>query len=73
MAGDESYITVEVIFHRSTKQAILVSQLEDNTTKAWIPRSTLSYVCDGLVDSWDRGDQVEIELVEWIAKKKELV
>lgn len=61
---------VEVIFHKQTEAAILVSDDGDKENAVWLPKSQ--------IEGWDEeediqdGDELELVVPMWLLKKKGL-
>lgn len=61
----ENYVRVEVTYKAQTVNAVLI-EFQDNGNE-WIPRSLLSYSCDKKLDNMSRGEDFQLEILEWKA------
>lgn len=58
---------LELHFHAGTGKAMRLSLTGDDTQAEWVPRSQIEVL--DLVEP-DKGDTVNIEIPEWLAKQK---
>ncbi len=65
-----SSIEVAVIVKLVRPKSVLVS---DTNVEVFIPRSQILNMSDGEVDDLGAGEEIELEIPEWLAIEKELV
>lgn len=68
MSGDK-YVKVFGEFKYTKPDAVLMCF---DGEEVWLPRRHLSWKSDQMVDHLSRGEEIEIELREWLANQKGL-
>lgn len=66
---EERYVTISTTYLRSTEKAI---QIDTPNKKLWIPRSCIHYTSDKEAETWREGDEVEIQVMAWLAEQHDL-
>jgi len=73
MSGREDYVTVVAIVKARTDKAVLLALGNDVMRGDWVPRSTLHFNSDRAVDDCYIGDELTIQVMEWVAEEKGLI
>lgn len=67
MVDSDNYYSGEAVFKHATDKAILVAF--DRTEEHWVPRSCLSWKCDQMIKTLNRGDTFELTVRDWFAEQ----
>ena len=65
----DEYITVDCIFIRCTAKAVLID-VDGNTH--WIPRSCIHGADERLLDRTCEGDEINLQIFEWLVEREGL-
>ena len=72
MMSDE-YVTVTATVKAKTAKAVLLDVGDEVSRGAWIPRSCLHAASDAKVQDANIGDELELQVREWIAEREDLI
>lgn len=70
MSNNDEMIEFKLIYHNETDKAYLVSEDGERDTAVWVPKSQVEVPMER---AYADGDQIEVHIPEWLAKKKDLL
>ncbi len=69
----KEYTRRNVVLLIVTPKSIQIHPVDEPKREIWISRSTLSYICDESLDRMDVPQEIEIEVMTWLARKEGLI
>lgn len=63
----ESFRKIQAILIKRMEKSILIELAAEIGTKVWVPRSTLSMLCDQRVEQLRERDEFVLEVADWKA------
>jgi len=73
MTSDEAYVTANVIIRARTAKGVRLSPVDDPDHAVWIGRSCLHGADDMELNALKDGDETELRLFAWVARKENLI